>query len=99
MKSFDDCDGHDLALLISSGKASPRELLHEAMKRARAAQEILNPFSQLFPDRAEDAISQGLPRGPFRGVPFLLKDIATMAGTPTWSGSRIAARLPPATIS
>jgi Asp-tRNA(Asn)/Glu-tRNA(Gln) amidotransferase A subunit family amidase len=99
MKSYDDCDGLDLAALVTSNRASPRELLYEAVSRARAAQEALNPLSQLFPERAEDGISKALPNGPFRGVPFLLKDMATLAGTPTWSGSRLATRLPPATVS
>src|SRR5205809_556613 len=84
MKPFDECDGLDLAALVSSGKASPQELLREAVSRACAVRDVLNPLSQLFPERAELAISRGLPVGPFRGVPFLLKDMATLAGTPTW---------------
>jgi amidase len=99
MKSYDECDGLDLAALVSSGRASPRELLAEAVSRARIAQHNLNPISQLFPERAEAAISAGLSDGPFRGVPFLLKDTVELVGTPTWLGSRLAARLPRSAIS
>ncbi|MFO1080053.1 MAG: amidase [Reyranellaceae bacterium] len=95
MKSYDDCDGLDLAALVASGQASPRELLDEAVARARAVQDRLNPISQLFPERARAAIDAGLPDGPFRGVPFLLKEITALAGTPTWAGSRLLREAPP----
>jgi Asp-tRNA(Asn)/Glu-tRNA(Gln) amidotransferase A subunit family amidase len=99
VKSYDECDGLDLAALVASRQASPRELLDEALWRARAVQASLNPLSQLFPERAWAAIDRGLPDGPFRGVPFLLKDVASLAGTPSWAGSRLAARLPPSPAS
>jgi amidase len=98
MKAYEDCDALDLAGLVAAGKASPAELLDEAVQRARSVEHSLNPISQLFPERARAAIDAGLPAGPFYGVPFLLKDIVAMAGTPTWSGSRLAAMLPPAEL-
>ena len=99
MKSYDACDGMDLAALVASRQASPAELLDEAASRARAVQPTLNTISQFLVERAEAEIAAGLPDGPFRGVPFLLKDIVPMAGTPTWSGSRLAAKAPPAESS
>jgi amidase len=99
MKSYEECDGLELAALVGSRQASPQELLDEALRRAREVQETLNPLSQLFPERAAGVIAHGLPNGPFRGVPFLLKDAAALAGTPSWAGSRLAARLPPSHTS
>jgi Asp-tRNA(Asn)/Glu-tRNA(Gln) amidotransferase A subunit family amidase len=98
MKAYEDCDALDLAQLVASGRAGPRELLDEAVARARSIQEPLNAMSQLFPERGRAAVDAGLPDGPFRGVPFLLKDIVAMAGTTTRSGSRLAAKLPPAEV-
>ncbi|MBV8407469.1 MAG: amidase [Alphaproteobacteria bacterium] len=96
MSSYEDRDGLALADLVATRKASPRELLDEAVARARAVQPRLNPISQLFPERAEAAIAEGLPHGPFHGVPFLLKEIVPLAGTPTWAGSRLLRNTPPA---
>jgi amidase len=98
MKSYEDCDGLDLAALVAGKKASPRELLDEAIRRARAVQERLNPISQWHEEHARAAIDAGLPDGPFHGVPFLLKDLTALKGTPTWAGSRLAQKLPPAAI-
>jgi len=98
MKSYDECDGLDLAGLVASGKASPRELLDEAIRRARAVQERLNPISQWHEEHARAAIDAGLPDGPFRAVPLLLKDLTALKGTPTWSGSRLGQKQQPAAI-
>jgi Asp-tRNA(Asn)/Glu-tRNA(Gln) amidotransferase A subunit family amidase len=96
MSSYEDCDGLALAELVATKKASARELLDEAVARARTVQPRLNPISQLFAERAEAAIAEGLPAGPFHGVPFLLKEIVPLAGTPTWAGSRLLRNAPPA---
>jgi amidase len=96
MNSYDAYDGLALAALVASAQASPTELLDEALARARASQGMFNYLSQLFPELARSTIAAGLPRGPFHGVPFLLKDIVDMAGTPTWCGSRLALEAPPA---
>ena len=97
MSAYDTNDGLALAALVAAGKASPQELLDEAVARAEAVQDTLNPLSQLFPDKARAAIASGLPQGPFRGVPFLLKDVGlALEGTPTRNGSRLARNAPPA---
>ena len=69
--------------LVRSGEASPAELVDAAI----AAIEKLNPelnavIHPLF-DRARAEAAGPLPEGPFRGVPFLLKDLAAeLDGTP-----------------
>jgi Asp-tRNA(Asn)/Glu-tRNA(Gln) amidotransferase A subunit family amidase len=98
MKSYDECDGLDLAALVAGGKASSGELLDEAIRRTRAVQDLHNPISQWHEEHARATIDAGLPDGPFRGVPFLLKDLTALKGTPTWAGSRLAQKLPPAAI-
>lgn len=96
MNSYDACDGLGLAALVAAAKASPEELLDEALARAKVSQGMFNNLSQLFPEKARAAIATGLPHGTFRGVPFLLKDIVDMAGTPTWNGSRLVRDAAPA---
>jgi Asp-tRNA(Asn)/Glu-tRNA(Gln) amidotransferase A subunit family amidase len=47
-------------------------------------------------DYGRKAIAEGLPEGPFRGVPFLMKDLTSaVAGVPMTRGSRFFADTPP----
>src|SRR5271168_2982950 len=94
---YQDLDGLGLAELVKSRKASPQELLDEALARARDVEPAINSLSQIFPDRARSAIAAGLPDGPFHGVPFLVKDVSvSLKGAPTLNGSRLCRNVPPA---
>ena len=77
------------AALVRDGKVSPLELVDAAIARI----EKVNPeINAVIHERFEDARREAagtLPDGPFRGVPFLLKDLGpTMAGDPHHMGSR-----------
>jgi amidase len=84
-------DATDQAALVRSNQASPLELVDAAI----AAIEKLNPelnavIHPLF-DRARAEAAGPLPDGPFKGVPFLLKDLgAVLDGTPFSEGSAFA---------
>ena len=83
-------DALGLAELVRSGQVSPTELLDEALARTTAVNPQINAVIHLMESRARDAIAAGLPEGPFRGVPFLLKDLMTAyAGEPMRFGSRL----------
>ena len=85
-----DCDALDLAELVRSGQASPAELLDQALARTAVVNPQINAVIHLMEARARDAIAAGLPDGPFRGVPFLIKDLMTAyAGEPMRCGSRL----------
>jgi amidase/6-aminohexanoate-cyclic-dimer hydrolase len=87
---YDRYDATALAELIARREVTPLELLEAVRKRVDAMQPRLNCFSALFFDKAEAQIQAGLPDGPFRGVPFALKDIShQLAGTATTNGSRL----------
>jgi amidase len=75
------------AELVRSGEASPRELVDAAIARSEALNPQLNAvISERF-EAARAEASAGAREGPFRGVPFLLKDLAcTMAGEPSLDG-------------
>ncbi|MGZ8762341.1 MAG: amidase [Acidimicrobiia bacterium] len=81
-----DATGH--AELVRSGAASPVELVDAAIARIEALQPSLHALTTERFDRARsEAASPGLPDGPFRGVPFLFKDLAcAYEGEPAYEG-------------
>src|SRR5919112_4227765 len=78
------------AALVRSGEASPSELVDEAIGRIEARNPELNAvITPLFDKARAAAASPDLPDGPFRGVPFLLKDLAChSAGDTMYEGMR-----------
>jgi amidase/6-aminohexanoate-cyclic-dimer hydrolase len=92
MGGFSEYDRYDavgLAHLVATRAVRPEELLDAAVARVAATNPTINAVVQHHDDGARRHLSQGLPSGPFRGVPFLLKDLGVlMTGTRTGSGSR-----------
>lgn len=87
---YDKYDGLGLAELVAKRQVTPSELLNAARRRVEALNPKINAFCHLFFDKAEAQIKQGLPDGPFRGVPFALKDLGQyLSGTITSLGSRV----------
>jgi amidase len=87
---YSNYDGLGLAELIAKRKISALELLRAVRHRVAALNPKLNALCHLFFDKAEAQINAGLGTGPFRGVPFVLKDLNQyLAGTITSAGSRI----------
>jgi amidase len=75
------------AELVRDGEVSPLELVEGAIKRAEALNPQLNAIIHPLYDAALEAAANELPAGPFRGVPFLLKDLgAALAGQPLHMG-------------
>ncbi len=72
-KEYGDHDAVGLAALVRGGQVSPSELLDEALARTAAVNPKINAVIHLMEGRAREAIAAGLPDGPFRGVPFLIK--------------------------
>jgi amidase len=92
----DDHDALGLAELVRSGTISAHELLDQAMASIGSANPAVNAVVATFEDDARAAIDQGLPTGPFTGVPFAIKDLwANVAGQVTTNGSRLFASGPP----
>jgi amidase len=83
-------DGHGLAELIAKRKISPIELLNAVHTRVGALNPKINAICNQCFDKAEAQIKQGLAEGPFKGVPFVLKDLGhQLAGTVTSFSSRL----------
>ncbi len=72
------------AELVRSGQVKPLELVDAAIARVEALNPELNAVVTRQFDRArQQAVAPSLPDGPFRGVPFLLKDLGEhLAGDP-----------------
>ena len=78
------------AELVRKRQASPLELVDAAIERIERINPQLNAVIwERFEKARAEARSAELPEGPFRGVPFLTKDLGCgTAGEPDTSGSR-----------
>ncbi len=86
-----DLDATGQAELVRSGEATPAELVEAAIARIERLNPQLNAVIHRLYDKARaDAESASLPHGPFRGVPFLVKDVVChTAGDPYHCGMRV----------
>jgi len=88
-------DGLGLAALIAKKKVKPIELMEAAIARAEAVNPKINAIVFKDYDRAKQTAKGKLPKGPFSGVPFLLKDIAgNCEGMPTRNASAFIPPIP-----
>lgn len=83
-------DATAMAELVSSGEASPRELVEAAIERVESVNGEINAVIHPLYEQAIEASEGEIPDGPFRGVPFLLKDLgAAFAGQPLHLGMKL----------
>ena len=87
---YEEYDAVGLAALVACKEVTPLELVDAAIGRAEKLNPQLNAIVYCTFERArEHAKSRLLLDSPFKGVPFLLKDIlARTTEAPTRSGSR-----------
>jgi amidase/6-aminohexanoate-cyclic-dimer hydrolase len=80
-------DAVGLAQLVHDGEVTPGELLELAIERTEAVDSTLNAVVIRMYEQARDVAATGLPDGPLRGVPFLIKDLhLQMRGVVTSQG-------------
>ncbi len=84
-------DALGLAERVRRGEVSARELAEAAIRRIEAVDAPINAVVTRFFERALAEADGELPAGPFRGVPFLLKDLNDLEGTRKTMGSRLFA--------
>jgi amidase len=83
-------DATALADLVAQGQVSPTELLDAALSAVDERNPAINAVVLINEGAARKAIADGLPPGPFRGVPFLIKDLGIEARDfPSHNGSRL----------
>ena len=84
-------DATDQAALVAEGAVTPSELLEAAIERIERSNPSLNAVVIEWFDHARSvATDPALPDGPFRGVPFLLKDLYTNFAGQTMSNGNVA---------
>jgi amidase len=92
---YGNYDGLGLAELVHKKKVSPAELVEEAIQRIEAHNPKLNAVINKLYERARETTKSTLPDGPFKGVPFLMKDlISTLEGIPTSFGNKLWKDIP-----
>ena len=87
MKDYHDLDATAMAELVAADEVKPIELVDEAIKRIESANPKVNAVVWTDFERAHDRAGGDLPPGLFRGVPFLLKDLALHQGAVCTFGS------------
>ncbi len=95
--AYSERDALGLAELVRTREVSPSELLDEAIARVERHNPQLNAVVLPMYEEARRLIAAGLPDGPLRGVPFLLKDLSSgYAGFPLRGASSIYESFVPA---
>jgi amidase len=90
VSNYASYDALGLAELVRNGDVTPKELLQDAYAAIDAINPELNGVVSRIPDLAEAEIAAGLPDGPFKGVPFLVKELGIqMKGSPSRCGSKL----------
>ena len=90
LPEYEEHDAISLATLVRNGDVSASELLDAAVARCAERNPAINAVVIDLEKEARAAIDAGLPDGPLRGVPFLIKDLHLLyQGTRTSYGSRL----------
>lgn len=96
MNDLDSLDGLAQAELVRRGEVTALELLDRAIARLEKVNGVLNAVVTPMYDHARERARAELPGGPFRGVPFLLKDLFTAyAGVRLSNGATVCQALVP----
>jgi len=94
-REYHEFDALGLAQAIARKKVSAREVMDEAIARAETLNPKLNAIIFKAYDEARSAARKRTQKGPFAGVPMLLKDMrANVKGWPNRSGSRYVPATP-----
>ncbi|HEV8646776.1 MAG TPA: amidase [Burkholderiales bacterium] len=94
---YEQYDALGLADLVRRKEVTPVELLEAAIERVEVRNPAVNAVVMKLYDYGRKVIAEGLPDGPFRGVPFLMKDLTSpVAGVRMTRGSKFFADTPPA---
>ena len=84
-KEYGDYDGVGLAELVRTNQVSAREVVDAAIERAEAVDPQLNFLTHRAYEAARAAADDpALPDGPLKGVPWLMKELAS-----AWAGHPI----------
>ena len=87
---YSQYDGLGLAELVAKKEVSAKELAQTVAAAIETINPRINAVVETYPDRIEALDEESLGSGPFRGVPFLIKDVfGHEAGRKIEFGSRL----------
>ena len=90
MDNYPNLDATALAELVANQETTAGDLLETAIQRANACNGDINAIIIEQFQQARETAAGELPDGPFRGVPFLTKDLGpVLAGERTYSGMQL----------
>jgi amidase len=89
--AFAKLDATAQADLVQSGQVSASELVEAAIARIEATNPVLNAVTHKLYDQARGQAADPALAGAFAGVPFLIKDLLSVAGAPNTFGCRALA--------
>ena len=75
LSEYASLDGLGLAELVARGEVTPREVAHAAADAISGIDDKVKAVVELYEDRIDGLDEAHLGGGPFRGVPFLIKDV------------------------
>ena len=75
LADYSSRDATGLAELVRAKEVTPSELATTAMRAIEAINGEINAVVETYPDRIDAFDETTLGHGPFRGVPFLMKDV------------------------
>jgi amidase len=75
LAEYSSFDALGLAELVANKQITPRELAKTALAAAEKVDHALKSIVEIYPDRIEELDEKSIGAGPFRGVPFLIKDV------------------------
>ncbi|WP_203362982.1 amidase [Bacillus sp. REN10] len=91
ISEFSNYDGLGLAQLVKNQEVKPEELVQLSVKAMKELNADLNAVVSILEEEAMEEIKRGVPKGPFQGVPFLIKEMLLHAeNIPSSMGSRLA---------
>ena len=75
LEEYASYDGIGLAELVANGEVTPGELAETAIRAINSLNDRLVAVVETYDDRTRGLDESTLDGGPFRGVPFLIKDV------------------------
>src|ERR1700738_2528558 len=83
-------DAIALAGLVAKRQVSAKEVLETAIARAEQVNPAINAIVHKQYEQARQTVAVGLPEGPLKGVPYLIKDLGFFeTGEPATFGSSL----------
>ncbi len=90
IREYESLDALDIADLVRRGEVDAVEVLDAAITLYEQKNRQLNAIVTPLFERAREAVKAGLPDGPFRGVPYVFKElVVSVLGAPTTFASRL----------